>query len=414
MTKDADFKKLVRQQMAITGRSYTAARAAIYRPASGTELPLARRAFGLKTFYRVEFVRDGGQAGAEAGECLFHQVAVWGRSANVFLANGARFHLRPDEANVAQPAYATPECDSIVELVAAERTADKIIARLAGDAEERLVHEGSYASLRVDRVEGGQSESYLVPASVEGSTYLRLLEPFLATRWVYGAVVARSQPQATLSAPAFADETKHRRVKVTGADPNRSQLATFLRVAATEQVLRLAESGGDVRLDHRRYTPTIDAVPTQRAYLAAAGRTPNRRPQDDVVLDAWRAALDNQEGAHDPSAGTSDWYLREQAGTSIMNLWPVSSEPATPPETASIATTAQVDRATNLPPQTTRARLRGLFIETAKDRQRDFTVDWVHLKLNDQTNRTLRCWDPLDANFERAEKLIASMANTVT
>ncbi|MDP6541125.1 MAG: proteasome accessory factor PafA2 family protein, partial [Planctomycetota bacterium] len=31
-------------------------------------------------------------------------------------------------------------------------------------------------------------------------------------------------------------------------------------------------------------------------------------------------------------------------------------------------------------PQTTRARLRGEFIRRAKERRRDYTVDWVHLK----------------------------------
>jgi len=33
-----------------------------------------------------------------------------------------------------------------------------------------------------------------------------------------------------------------------------------------------------------------------------------------------------------------------------------------------------------------RARLRGAFVRRAKERRRDFTVDWVHLKLNDQAS----------------------------
>jgi proteasome accessory factor A len=72
-----------------------------------------------------------------------------------------------------------------------------------------------------------------------------------------------------------------------------------------------------------------------------------------------------------------------------------------------VATAAQVETAVGLPPQTTRARLRGLFIKTAKDHQRDFTIDWVHLKLNDTANPTVRCLDPLNANFELARRLIA-------
>ena len=47
-----------------------------------------------------------------------------------------------------------------------------------------------------------------------------------------------------------------------------------------------------------------------------------------------------------------------------------------------------------MPPQTTRARLRGQFITAATGKRRDFTVDWVHLKLNDQAQRTVLCKDP--------------------
>ena len=72
-------------------------------------------------------------------------------------------------------------------------------------------------------------------------------------------------------------------------------------------------------------------------------------------------------------------------------------------------TDAEIDRAVEEPPQTTRARLRGEFIRVAKERKRDYTVDWVHLKLNDQAQRTVLCKDPLKAYDERVEKLIASL-----
>ena len=59
--------------------------------------------------------------------------------------------------------------------------------------------------------------------------------------------------------------------------------------------------------------------------------------------------------------------------------------------------------------ETTRARLRGAFIKRAKERKRDYTVDWVHLKLNDQAQRTVLCKDPFRSHDERVEKLIASL-----
>ena len=74
-----------------------------------------------------------------------------------------------------------------------------------------------------------------------------------------------------------------------------------------------------------------------------------------------------------------------------------------------VVTDEKVADAVVRPPQTTRARLRGAFIKAAKARKRDFTVDWVHLKLNDQAQRTVMCKDPFKAHDERVEKLIASL-----
>ena len=69
----------------------------------------------------------------------------------------------------------------------------------------------------------------------------------------------------------------------------------------------------------------------------------------------------------------------------------------------------EIFQAKSVPPQSTRARLRGEFIRRAQERRRDFTVDWVHLKLNDQAQRTVLCKDPFRSVDERVEKLIASM-----
>jgi proteasome accessory factor A len=68
-----------------------------------------------------------------------------------------------------------------------------------------------------------------------------------------------------------------------------------------------------------------------------------------------------------------------------------------------------VFEAKSVPPQTTRARLRGEFIKRAQEKRRDFTVDWVHLKLNDQAQRTVLCKDPFRSADERVDRLIASM-----
>ena len=65
-----------------------------------------------------------------------------------------------------------------------------------------------------------------------------------------------------------------------------------------------------------------------------------------------------------------------------------------------------ITEAMTKPPETTRARLRGAFVKRAKERRRDFTVDWVHLKLNDQAQRTVLLKDPFKSHDERVERLI--------
>ena len=51
----------------------------------------------------------------------------------------------------------------------------------------------------------------------------------------------------------------------------------------------------------------------------------------------------------------------------------------------------------------------GPTFKRAKERRRDYTVDWVHLKLNDQAQRTVLCKDPFKSRDDRVEKLIASL-----
>ena len=68
-----------------------------------------------------------------------------------------------------------------------------------------------------------------------------------------------------------------------------------------------------------------------------------------------------------------------------------------------------ISRAAVHPPSNTRAHLRGSFISAAKRKSRDYTVDWVHLKLNEQVQRTVICKDPFASSDERVERLIASM-----
>ncbi|MGB0210414.1 MAG: proteasome accessory factor PafA2 family protein, partial [Ilumatobacteraceae bacterium] len=76
---------------------------------------------------------------------------------------------------------------------------------------------------------------------------------------------------------------------------------------------------------------------------------------------------------------------------------------------ARVCDDSAIERAVDVPPQTTRARLRGEFIRRAKDRRRDYTVDWVHLKVNDQAQSTVLCKDPFAATDERVDRLMEQL-----
>src|ERR671925_635681 len=74
-----------------------------------------RRIFGLENEYGVTCTFKGQRrlSPDEVARYLFRRVVSWGRSSNVFLRNGARLYLDVGS----HPEYATPECDSVVDLV---------------------------------------------------------------------------------------------------------------------------------------------------------------------------------------------------------------------------------------------------------------------------------------------------------
>src|SRR5918996_1670952 len=131
-----------------------------------------RRIFGLETEYGVTCTYRGQRrlSPDEVARYLFRRVVSWGRSSNVFLRNGARLYLDVGS----HPEYATAECDSLAQLVAAER---------------RLVDEGIGGDIYLfknNTDSAGNSygchENYLVARAGEFSRIADVLLPFLVTR----------------------------------------------------------------------------------------------------------------------------------------------------------------------------------------------------------------------------------------
>ncbi len=121
----------------------------------------------------------------EVARYLFRRVVSWGRSSNVFLRNGARLYLDVGS----HPEYATPECDSVLDLVAHDRAGERILEGLLVDAEKRLHDEGIAGEIYLfknNTDSAGNSygchENYLVSRHGEFGRLADVLIPFLVTR----------------------------------------------------------------------------------------------------------------------------------------------------------------------------------------------------------------------------------------
>src|SRR3546814_11527578 len=105
-----------------------------------SDLSVERRIFGLENEYGVTCTLRGQRrlSPDEVARYLFRRVVSWGRSSNVFLAHGARLYLdvRP------HPEYATPACDSIINLVTPDKAGERILEQLLESAEARRPGEG--------------------------------------------------------------------------------------------------------------------------------------------------------------------------------------------------------------------------------------------------------------------------------
>ena len=75
-----------------------------------------------------------------------------------------------------------------------------------------------------------------------------------------------------------------------------------------------------------------------------------------------------------------------------------------------VITDVEAFEATAVGPEPPRGKLRGDFVRRApQEARRDYTVDWVHLRLNDQAQRTVLCKDPFRNVDERVDRLLESM-----
>jgi len=450
-----------------------------------------RRIFGLENEYGVTCTLRGQRrlSPDEVARYLFRRVVSWGRSSNVFLANGARLYLDVGS----HPEYATPECDSILDLVTHDKAGERILEQLLVSAEARLREEGIRGVIYLfknNTDSAGNSygchENYLTSRRDDFAHYAEVLIPFFVLRQIYAgagkvlqtargamyciaqraehiwegvsSATTRSRPIINTRDEPLSDAERYRRLHVIVGDSNMSEYATFLKVGATSILLRMLEDPSfvlrDMTLENPiraireiSHDPTMkrlvrlangreaSALDIQTEYLERAQRYAQTRdlsPLEVQALQMWEHCLTRL--ADDPLTldREVDWVIKHKL---IESYCARHELPLSDPRVAlldlqyhdidrrrglfykmqqrgqveRVTSDEAIDEAVETPPQTTRARLRGEFIRRAKERKRDYTVDWVHLKLNDQAQRTVLCNDPFRSHDERVDRLIAGL-----
>ena len=397
----------------------------------------------------------------------------------MFLENGARLYLDVGS----HPEYATPECDSVLELVTHDKAGERILESLLGSAEQRLREEGIKGDIYLFK---NNTDSAGNSRADELNHYADVLIPFLVSRSIYcgagkvlqtarGAVycitqraehiwegvssaTTRSRPIINTRDEPHADAERYRRLHVIVGDSNMSEYTTFLKVGVASIMLRMLEDPSVVLRDMTLENPIraireishditcrrtvrlangreASALDIQTEYLNRAIKYAASREfseEENKALDMWKHCIEAIEKDPMTLDREIDWVIKYK----LIEAY--RERHSLPLNNARVAlvdlqyhdihrgrglfyrmqqkglvermcTDEAIDEAVDVPPQTTRAKLRGDFIRQAKERKRDFTVDWVHLKLNDQAQRTVLCKDPFKSKDERVEKLIASL-----
>jgi len=272
------------------------------------------------------------------------------------------------------------------------------------------------------------------------------------------SATTRSRPIINTRDEPHADAEHFRRLHVIVGDSNMSEYTTYLKVGAMAIILRMVEDPSCVLRDMTLENPIrsireishdltfkrrvrlangreASAFEIQSEYLSRALRYAEQKglPDDEMkALGMWEHVMTGLETDPFKLDRELDWVIKHnlieayrekhdlELSDARVQLLDLQYHDVRRSQGLfyKLQDRDMIDRtltddemidAIDTPPQNTRAKLRGDFIRRAKERKRDYTVDWVHLKLNDQAQRTVLCKDPFKSEDERVEKLIESL-----
>jgi proteasome accessory factor A len=274
------------------------------------------------------------------------------------------------------------------------------------------------------------------------------------------SATTRSRPIVNTRDEPHADPEEYRRLHIIVGDSNMSECTTILKVATTELVLRAAESGlindqysienpirtiREISTDlsfKKRFRLTsgreVTALQIQQEIYELVTKIPDfeqvmSQPLYKYAFDLWGRVLASIESNNFEDVKFEiDWIIKRDffqeymnkhsllGNDSRMTLIDISYHNVRKDRglfyilersglAKSLINESDVVDSMSSPPQTTRAALRGKFIKIAQEKKRDYTVDWLNLKINDQHQRSVICKDPFKAVDERVDELIENL-----
>jgi proteasome accessory factor A len=272
------------------------------------------------------------------------------------------------------------------------------------------------------------------------------------------SATTRSRPIINTRDEPHADPEKYRRLHVIVGDSNMSEFATYLKLGTAAVVLAMIEDRNTVLRDYNMASPinalrdiSYDLWSKEPVKLTNGRDLTALEIQDDLceraeqflqghplpadqvhAVQLWREVIEQYRNDPMGLADRVDWIAklqiiereRERSGVELSDpkialidlLYHDTSferglyyRRQARGHLRRIVSDEEIATATHTPPPTTRAHMRGTFIKAAKEWRRDYTVDWVHLKLNDEMQRTVLLKDPFKSTDERFQKLLLSL-----
>jgi proteasome accessory factor A len=273
------------------------------------------------------------------------------------------------------------------------------------------------------------------------------------------SATTRSRPMINTRDEPHANAELYRRMHVIVGDSTMAEPTALLKVGATDLILRIMEAraampglalaremqairdvahdlsgAASVELADGRH---LTAVEVQQAYydLVASHVGGIIEPNDEVraILDLWQRGIDAVRTQNFALVETElDWAIKHKIVMRYQDR--LACDLADPrlarlelafhdvsPEhglfyrlqsqglVRRIIDDETIEAAKTAAPTTTRAHLRGAFVKAASAAGRDYTVDWVHLKVTGAESRTLLLKDPFRSADARVDELIDSL-----